>query len=139
MSADKSEKNDVAETSENCFLPAVATAPIQRGRPFRAGVSGNPNGRPPGSKNRLTEAFMSAITEDFAANGERALARVRRDDPVAYLKLIGSFVPRELVVQRERDTDFFEWSVSEIEDLLQRARHNQSVNKLLQSAKNGRT
>src|ERR1700760_77012 len=85
------------------FVPAASTAPMQRGRPFKAGQSGNPAGRRPGSKNRLTDVFVSAIADDFAEHGAKVIARVRRDDPAAYLKIIGSFVPRELVFQRERE------------------------------------
>src|SRR5215212_3631689 len=43
---------------------AALTAPEQRGRPFQPGQSGNPTGRPPGSKNKLAEAFLRELASD---------------------------------------------------------------------------
>lgn len=41
--------------------PAAKTIPEQRGRPFRPGVSGNPNGRPQGSRNKATIALQTLL------------------------------------------------------------------------------
>src|SRR5262249_52318163 len=78
------------------------TAPKQRGRPFRAGQSGNPNGRPKGSRNKTTvlvEALLDAESEaitrkllEKALDGDMAAMRLcverllplRRDRPVAF-------------------------------------------------------
>jgi Family of unknown function (DUF5681) len=54
----------------------------QRGRPFAPGTSGNPNGRPKGSRNRRTAALVDAAQ----ASGEMPLdflLRVMRDDALA--------------------------------------------------------
>jgi hypothetical protein len=58
-----------------------ATAPQQRqiGRPFQPGQSGNPVGRPKGSRNKLGEAFLQALHEDFKANGIEAIQACRKD------------------------------------------------------------
>ena len=100
-------------------MSAERTASIQRGRPFQPGESGNPKGRPKGAKNKLTDIFLRTVVEDFAEFGASALAAVRREDPATYLKLVAYLVPRELIVQREREPDFAELTHDELGELLQ--------------------
>lgn len=64
------------------------------GRPFECGKSGNPAGRPRGSRNRVAERFLGAVLRDFAAHGDEAIRRVRTEDPAAYLRLVSSLLPR---------------------------------------------
>jgi hypothetical protein len=67
-----------------------------KGRRFTPGQSGNPSGRPPGSRNRLSESFIDALAADFAKNGVAAIEKVRADDPSTYLRTIASLVPKEI-------------------------------------------
>jgi hypothetical protein len=62
---------------------------------WRPGESGNPAGRPRGSRNQLSEAVVCAWLRDFRLHGEKTIARVRREHPVAYLKISALLVPRE--------------------------------------------
>lgn len=89
------------------------TARMQRGRPFQPGQSGNPAGRPRGAKHKLTEVFLTLIAVDFAEHGAEAIARLRTTDPAMYLKLVGSLIPRELILQRESGPAI---NISEITD-----------------------
>lgn len=116
--------------------PAAPTAMVQRGRPFAPGVSGNPAGRRPGSKNRLTDVFMTAIVDDFAEHGANAIAQVRRDDPGLYLRIVGALVPRELVVQRERepDVDIENLSLADFIDLIERLERQASIRRAIMNA-----
>jgi len=52
-----------------------------------------------GSRNRVSEAVISALLRDFSKHGEKAIAKVRRTHPAAYLKCLALLVPREHKVE----------------------------------------
>ena len=79
---------------------ADTTAPKQQvGIPFKPGQSGNPKGRPAGSKNKLGEAFVDALHEDFVTNGVEAIKACREAKPDVYLQVISRVIPKELNVK----------------------------------------
>ena len=64
------------------MFDAVNNRSKQRGRPFKQGTSGNPHGRPRGSRNKRTKALIEAAQ----AGGELPLdymLRVMRDPSAA--------------------------------------------------------
>lgn len=65
---------------------------------FKPGVSGNPAGRPKGSRNALAESFLSDLAADWQDNGAEAIAAARADDPVAYVRVVAGLLPKELKV-----------------------------------------
>jgi hypothetical protein len=69
--------------------------------PFEPGRSGNPAGGPVGSRHRqqLNGEFIAALLRDFRHGGPKAIERVRRTQPAAYLKVLALLVPREHKVQ----------------------------------------
>ena len=91
---------DAVSTAEQ--QPEMAPQAPVRGRPFKKGQSGNPNGRPKGSRNRLTDSVLKKIAADFAKHGDEVLERVRKEEPATYLKFIISLLPRELIMQFEQ-------------------------------------
>ena len=60
---------------------------------------GNPAGRTRGSRNALSEEVICALLRDFRQHGQEAVARVRRTQPAAYLKILALLVPREHKVE----------------------------------------
>ena len=80
---------------------AVIYSPKQRGRPFKAGVSGNPRGRPKGARNRRSLAnieaaqaggllpldFMLALMRDETQPPERRLEAARAAAPYVHPRL----------------------------------------------------
>jgi hypothetical protein len=92
------ETNPTEASVWGASMPVPIIARDDQGR-FLTGNSGG--GRRKGSRNKLTERFMDAIADDFAEHGADAIAKVRKDDPIAYLKIVGSLIPRELILRRE--------------------------------------
>jgi Family of unknown function (DUF5681) len=54
-----------------------------RGRPFVAGQSGNPNGKPSGSRNRSTVAVDALLEGEALALGRKAIEMALRGDGMA--------------------------------------------------------
>ena len=69
--------------------------------PFEPGRSGNPAGGPVGSRHRqqLNGEFIAALLRDFRHGGPKAIERVRRTQPAAYLKILALLCPREHKVE----------------------------------------
>lgn len=68
---------------------------MPEGRRFQPG---NP-GRPKGSRNRLGEAFIQALANDFDEHGVAAIATVRKDRPHEYLKVVASLLPKQVEIR----------------------------------------
>lgn len=94
-------------------------------------------GRRKGSRNRLTETFIAAIENDFLEHGPGALATLRADDPATYLRIIASLLPRGLILKREQAEDYADLSIEDLEEILQRERHNGAMAKLVEQARRG--
>jgi len=58
-------------------------------------------GRPKGSKNKLGEAFVAALHEDFQEHGARVIEAVRLEKPDVYLKVIAQIIPKELTIKSD--------------------------------------
>ena len=68
--------------------------------PWLPGQSGNPAGRPRGSRNRLGEAFVDDLFADWKENGPQVIVAVRKADPSTYLRVVASILPKELSVTK---------------------------------------
>lgn len=69
--------------------------PRNRDHLAKPGQSLNPAGRPKGSRNKLSESFVSDMLLDWEQHGPAAICAVRKSDPSTYLRVIAGLVPKE--------------------------------------------
>src|SRR5262249_13962757 len=84
---------------------------------WQPGQSGNPAGRLRGSRNKLTEEVICALLRDFREHGQKAVAKVRRTQPAAYLKILALLVPREHKI--ERSNSIKDLTDEQLEDMIE--------------------
>lgn len=70
---------------------------------FKPGQSGNPAGRPKGSRSKLGEAFIQALYADFEKHGVAAIVKVRKTKTHEYIKVVASLLPKEITLKDERE------------------------------------
>ena len=93
--------------------------------PFQPGQSGNPGGGRPGSRHRqqLNGEFIAALLRDFRHGGPAAIAKVRKNQPAAYCKLLTLLCPRDVKVEhsggvKAMTDEQIERAIEVIEDML---------------------
>jgi hypothetical protein len=57
------------------------------------------SGRPQGSRDRLSQEFMRALSADFSEHGETVIQEVRAKDPATYLRVVASLQRQEIEVR----------------------------------------
>ncbi len=77
-------------------------------RPFKPGQSGNPKGRPKGSRNRLGTEFLEALEADFSQFGPQAIVLVRERKPDIYIRVVAGLLPKEANINVEAGEAFVE-------------------------------
>lgn len=63
-------------------------------------LPGNPGGpgRPKGSRNRLTEAFLDTLHADFQEHGAAAIEAARIESPMGYIRVVAGLMPQKVEV-----------------------------------------
>jgi hypothetical protein len=76
----------------------------QPGQPWKPGQSGNPAGRPKGSRNKFSEEFINDFYADWLAGGADAIRRTREERPSDYLKVAVAILPKQVKVEHGFET-----------------------------------
>src|SRR3569623_2425787 len=65
---------------------------------FKPGQSGNPLGRPTGSRNKFSESFLKDLAETWQAHGAEAMQKCALIDPPRYVAICASLIPKDVSV-----------------------------------------
>ena len=70
-------------------------------------LDGHPKlgGRRRGSRNKLGEAFIADLYEDWKNHGTDVIVKVRDERPAAYLKVVASLLPKQLEIKDDMFAD----------------------------------
>jgi hypothetical protein len=63
-----------------------------------AGVSGNPDGRPLGSRTAFSQAFMRDLAVSWSKNGAKVLERVAKENPSGYFSVCARLLPADVAI-----------------------------------------
>src|SRR5271155_3200737 len=80
-----------ARTSMNTALKYEWLEPHK----WKPGQSGNPAGKPKG-RQHLENQFLADLAKDWEESGQEALIAAREKDPVGYVKVVASLMPKKV-------------------------------------------
>ena len=83
------------------------SADMESAMTFKQGVSGNPHGNRHRTRHLLNQEFMQALLLNFRHQGKKAIEKVARNQPAAYLKILAlaGASRTEVGAQRRRQGD----------------------------------
>jgi hypothetical protein len=83
--------------------------------PWMPGQSGNPAGRPKGTRHRFSERFCKDFLADWEAHGLEVIEKVRNEKPDVYLRVATAILPK---VSDDSDDDLNNLSPDELDERL---------------------
>ena len=66
---------------------------------WKPGQSGNPAGRPKGSRGKLGESFLEKVNDIWQRRGDEALEKSVTAEPMQFCKMVKDLLPREFLVK----------------------------------------
>jgi hypothetical protein len=85
---------------------------------FKPGISGNPAGKKPGTRNLLQRRVLTDLLSHWEQEGYNAIQITYREHPDVYLKVIASLLPREDVLRVGPLTELSDEELFELENTI---------------------
>ena len=86
--------------------------------PWKPGQSGNPRGRPKGSRHKIAECFLRDLLADYEEHGAVSIAMMRQKDVVAYVKTVASLLPKQIEHSPNPMADLTDQELEKLEEFL---------------------
>jgi Family of unknown function (DUF5681) len=84
---------------------------------FKPGQTGNPAGRPKGSRNKLGEDFVADAYQKWQEHGAGALDKMATSEPAKFCQMVASLLPKEMHI---KDAALEDMSADDIREALAR-------------------
>src|SRR5437868_1981469 len=94
--AEKFTDDDARDLEPVVRLRPKGNGNLKTAPPWQPGQSGNPAGRRPGSRNKLSQDFLEALHRTFQVHGARARQAMAIDDPSNFCRLVAGVMPRQI-------------------------------------------
>jgi hypothetical protein len=115
--------------------------PNTNGGKWVAGHSGNPAGRPIGSRQKISEKLLADLADVWETSGKTVLARLAVDDPGKLAQIAYGLLPRDVFISVEQRTpgnlDPSEWEIlRRVIDLIQANAKGAELGPVLETIEN---
>jgi predicted HTH domain antitoxin len=89
------------------------------GKPFQKGMK-RLGGRRPGSRNKISEAFLCDLHAEWLASGADALKIMAKEDPSGFVKVTAALLPKEFEITQTQLAEIPDEELNELRDELKR-------------------
>jgi hypothetical protein len=69
---------------------------VSKATQWKPGVSGNPNGRAPGSRQAFSSGFLKDLAEVGAEHGRERMIKTAKDQPTTFFAVCARLIPSDV-------------------------------------------